>query len=77
MHTAIFDAWAAYDPTAIATTFGDDWQRPELENTDANKQKAMSYAAYEVVSDLFPGEIRHFDRLMADFDYPHRPNHSY
>ena len=69
MHTAIFDAWAAYDPTAIATTFGDDWQRPNAENTDANKHKAMSYAAYEVVSDLFPGEIRIFDRLMADFDY--------
>ena len=73
MHTAIFDAWAAYDPTAIATTFGSDWQRPETENTDANKQKAMSYAAYEVVSDLFPGEIRHFDRLMSDFDYELEP----
>ena len=76
MHTAIFDAWAAYDPVAIATTFGDDWQRPELKNTDANKQKAMSYAAYEVVSDLFPGEIRIFDRLMADFDYDLDPTTS-
>ena len=73
MHTAVFDAWAAYDLTAIATTFGDDWQRPEAENTDANKHKAMSYAAYEVVSDLFSGEIRHFDRLMADLDYDLEP----
>lgn len=73
MHTAVFDAWAAYDPTAISTTFGDDWQRPEAENTTANKQKAMSYAAYEVVSDLFPGEVRHFDRLMADLNYDLEP----
>ena len=73
MHTAIFDAWAVYDPTAIATTFGDNWQRPEVENTTANKQKAMSYAAYEVVSDLFPGEIRLFDRLMAEYDYDIEP----
>ena len=73
MHTAIFDAWAAYDPTAIATTLGDDWQRPSVENTTANKQKAMSYAAYEVVSDLFPGQIRHFDRLMAESDYDLEP----
>ena len=69
MHTAMFNAWATYDPVAIATTYGDNWQRPEAENTAANKQKAMSYAAYEVVSDLFPGQIRHFNRLMADFDY--------
>ncbi|MEM7756911.1 MAG: vanadium-dependent haloperoxidase [Cyanobacteria bacterium P01_A01_bin.40] len=73
MHTAIFDAWAAYDPVAIATTFGDNWQRPKAEDTNANKQKAMSYAAYEVVSDLFPGQIHHFDRLMAEYDYELEP----
>ena len=73
MHTAIFDAWAAYDPQAIATTKGDDWQRPEAENTAANKQKAMSYAAYEVASDLFPSQTPQFERLMTDFDYDLEP----
>ena len=73
MHTAIFDAWATYDPVAIATTYGDQWQRPSSENTEANKQKAMSYAAYEVVSDLFPQEITSFDGLMADLGYDLHP----
>ena len=44
-HTALFDAWAAYDPVAIATQLGDALQRPETENTDANKTEAMSCAA--------------------------------
>ena len=69
MHTAIFDAWATYAPVAIATIYGDNWQRPKAENTAANKQKAMSYAAYGVVSELFPGEIRIFERLMTDLGY--------
>ena len=69
MHTAIFDAWATYDPIAIATTYGDDWQRPESENTAANKQQAMSYAAYSVASELFPQEIALFDDLMNDLGY--------
>ncbi len=58
-----------YDPVAISTTYGDNWQRPGAENTAANKQKAMSYAAYEVVSDLFPGQIRIFEHLMTDLGY--------
>ena len=73
MHTAAFDAWATYDPVAIATTYGDDWQRPSRENTSANKQKAMSYAAYEVASDLFPQEVAIFDGLMNDLGYESDP----
>ena len=68
-HTAIFDAWATYDPVAIATTYGDKGQRPIAENTAVNKQKAMSHAAYEVLRDLFPGEITLFDEVMSDLDY--------
>jgi len=30
VHTAIFDAWAAYDQSAIATILGDDLQRPQV-----------------------------------------------
>jgi hypothetical protein len=53
----MFDAWAAYDETAIATQLGDELQRPEAENTDANKTEAMSYSAYRVLTELFPGKI--------------------
>lgn len=69
LHTAMFDAWAAYDPTAIATQLGDDLQRPETEITDANKTEAMSFAAYQVLSALFPGEVEIFDALMAELGF--------
>jgi len=50
VHTAIFDAWAAYDRTAIGTQLGDDLQRPEVEVTAENKQEAVSFAAYRVLN---------------------------
>ena len=64
--TAIFDAWAAYDPTAIATQLGDDLQRPEIEITEANKSEAMSFAAYRVLTELFPEQTEIFDELMEE-----------
>lgn len=69
VHTAMFDAWASYDPTAFSTTYGDSLQRPDAENTEANKQEAMSYAAYEILLDLFPSEVKIFDKLMARLGY--------
>ena len=69
VHTAIFDAWAAYDPNAIATQLGDDLQRPKTEITEANKQEAVSYAAYRVLTDLFPSEIEIFNSLMIELGY--------
>ncbi|MEM9272015.1 MAG: DUF6851 domain-containing protein [Cyanobacteria bacterium P01_F01_bin.143] len=69
VHTAIFDAWAAYDLNAIATQLEDDLQRPEVEVTEANKQEAVSYAAYRVLENLFPSQIEIFDELMADLGY--------
>ncbi len=73
VHTAIFDAWAAYDQTAIATSLGDDLQRPEAEITEANKQEAISYAAYQVLKELFPTEVDTFNSLMLELGYD--PNH--
>jgi len=64
VHTAIFDAWAAYDLEAIGTQLGDDLQRPAEENTLENKTEAMSYAAYRVLEDLFPTEVDLFDSVM-------------
>ncbi|MEM9204044.1 MAG: DUF6851 domain-containing protein, partial [Actinomycetota bacterium] len=53
-HTAIFDAWAQFDPDAIATTIGDDLQVGAELRTDEFKAIAMSKAAYDVLVDLFP-----------------------
>ncbi|WP_143437904.1 vanadium-dependent haloperoxidase, partial [Hydrocoleum sp. CS-953] len=64
VHTAIYDAWAAYDPLAVGTQLGDDLQRPESENTEANKAEAMSFSAYRVLTDLFPEEVEIFNDVM-------------
>lgn len=45
LHTAMYDAWAAYGAIAIATT-DLNLQRPAAEKTKANMTEAMSFAAY-------------------------------
>ncbi len=69
VHTAIFDAWAAYDLTAIGTQLRDNLQRPASEVTAENKQEAISYAAYRVLEDLFPSQTAIFDALMAELGF--------
>ncbi|VEP14085.1 conserved hypothetical protein [Hyella patelloides LEGE 07179] len=69
VHTAMYDAWASYDSLAVPTQLDNDLQRPEAEITDANKQEAMSYAAYRVLVDLFPSETAIFEELMAQLGY--------
>ena len=54
VHTAIYDAWAAYDPLAVGTRLGAKLRQPEAERTQANKDKAVSFAAYTALVDLFP-----------------------
>ncbi|WP_201026128.1 vanadium-dependent haloperoxidase [Mastigocoleus testarum] len=72
IHTAIFDAWAAYDPKAISTQLSDDLQRPSSEITEANKIEAMSYGAYRVLRDLFPDQIEIFENSMLELGFdPH------
>ncbi len=68
-HTAMYDAWAAYDAVALATQSGGALRRPAAERTDANKQRAVSYAAYRALVDLFPTQRAAFDALMADLGY--------
>ena len=69
VHTAMFNAWTAYDEAAISTQLGDDLQRPEAENTEANKTEAMSFAAYRVLSELFPTQTVVFDAVMAELGF--------
>jgi hypothetical protein len=69
VHTAIYDAWAAYDRRALGTRFGAALRRPVDEVTKANKMKAISFAAYRVLVDLFPSEQAGFDALMASQGY--------
>src|SRR6185369_17223120 len=49
LHTAIFDAWTAYEGNATGTRLGGSLRRPTEERTLENKNKAISYAAYDVL----------------------------
>src|SRR5947208_2620657 len=65
-HTCVYDAWAAYDMTAVGTQLGGQLRRPTRERTFENKQQAVSYAAYRAGVDLFPGsKTTVFDPVMA------------
>jgi hypothetical protein len=67
LHTATYDAWAAYDPTAVPTMKNGNGRRPASERTVTNKNKAISYAAYRVLLDLFPA-TRY--TKIGQVDYP-------
>ena len=55
LHTATYDAWAAYDPVAKGTQLGSTLRRTDpAERTMENKSKAISFAAFRVLTDLFP-----------------------
>jgi len=73
VHTCIYDAWAAYDRRAIGTRLGDALRRPYREHTKANKEIAISFAAYRAAADVFPGDkVTVFDPLMRSLG--HNPN---
>lgn len=69
VHTCAFDAWAAYDDTAVGTRLGDSLRQPVEKRTLANKEKAVSFAAYRGAVDLFPASAPAFNQLMATLGY--------
>ena len=69
VHTAIYDAWAAYDPLAVGTGLGAKLRQPEAERMQANKDKAVSFAAYLALVDLFPARQEIFAQRMTDLGY--------
>jgi Domain of unknown function (DUF6851) len=69
-NTCMYDAWAAYDSKAKGTRLNGSLRRPASERTDANKQKAISFAAYRAAVDLLPGgKASVFDPLMESLGY--------
>jgi hypothetical protein len=70
VHTCMYDAWAAYDERAVGTQLGGALRRPAIERTEASKKKAISYAAYRALLDLFPAETSSiFNPLMRQLGY--------
>jgi hypothetical protein len=64
VHTATYDAWAAYDPVAVGTRYGGALRRPLIEQTLVNKEKAVSFAAYRVLLDMYPAQSNSFVGAM-------------
>ncbi|HEY6931709.1 MAG TPA: vanadium-dependent haloperoxidase [Thermoanaerobaculia bacterium] len=69
VHTAMYDAWAAYDATAVPTMPHRGWRVPEADRTDANKAEAVSFAAYRALTDLFPSQKALFDSTLVTLGY--------
>ena len=70
IHTAMYDAWAAYDRDAAGTRFGGALRRPPAERIRANKEEAISFAAYRAAVDLFPASrTTTFDPFMATLGF--------
>jgi hypothetical protein len=68
-HTSMFDAWAAYDSTAVGTRYGDKLRQPPQERTLENKNKAISFAAYATLIDLFPSRADDLALQMKELGY--------
>jgi hypothetical protein len=65
VHTAIYDAWTAYDATAVPTMANGNGRRPAAERTVDNKSKAVSFAAYLALVDLYPARQGIFADKLA------------
>jgi len=69
VHTAMYDAWAAYDDRAVGTRLGASLRRPSSERTLASKNEAVSFAAYGALVDLFPTQMPAFNDAMRSLGY--------
>jgi hypothetical protein len=65
VHTAMYDAWSAYD-SAKATLPNGNTEQPAGAVNDANKSKAISFAAYSTLVDLFPWRQSAYIDQMKD-----------
>ena len=66
MHTAMYDAWSAYDATAVQVSFDAEGDNIETTGSDADKEKAMSFAAITVLRNLFPDQEELFASVMSE-----------
>jgi hypothetical protein len=75
VHTCMYDAWAAYDERAVGTQLGGALRRPIFERTLANKEQAISYAAYRALVDVLPVDTNSvYIPLMKQLGYDPNDN---
>jgi len=69
VHTCMYDAWAAYDSTALSTRSGARLRQPDSAQTLENKSEAISFAAFRALVDLFPTQQAYFALIMNTLSY--------
>lgn len=67
-NTAIYDAWAMYKNRPLPVRLPAYLRRPEAEHTRANRETAIVWAAFEVLTDYFQTALTKngFPTLLAD-----------
>lgn len=76
VHTAMYDAWTNFNDGGceVSTTTGSKLKRPDAECTRENREKTYSYAAYNVLMELFwlglpPENKNMFRDYMCELNY--------
>ena len=69
IHSSAYDAWAAYDARAVGTRPGGTLRRPSAERTTANKNQAISHAAYRAATSVWPGCQASWDAQLEGLGY--------
>lgn len=67
--TSMYDAWTAYDEKAASTRLGSKLRRPVRERTLANKEKAIAYAAYRSLLDVYSDDKQWIRERMHEMGY--------
>jgi membrane-associated phospholipid phosphatase len=69
LHTAMYDAWTAYDPIAVGVVSGNVRKGLGGVNNEANKREAISHAAFTVLLALAPQHRHALIERMQEFGY--------
>lgn len=67
--TGIFDAWTRYDSVAVPVYLTEAARRPEAERTLANKEIAISYAAYRTMMEYYWADSLLWKQYMTEMGY--------
>jgi hypothetical protein len=69
MYTAMYNAWAPYDTTAVATIPGSIDRVPASLQNSAAAETSVAHAAYTSLIELFPAQKATFDEAMKNFGF--------
>ena len=69
LHTAMYDAWTAYDPLAVGVVSGTALKGQGGADNEANKREAISHAAFTVLRTFAPQHRRALIERMQELGY--------